>query len=527
MFFSVGKTAILAVLSFYSPPSSTRCFFLLPPLDDETPHRRRRRTSFITATTTTMSSISVGENNMKSLTKEDLTPQQQHQQQRQQQQNQPQQNQQRDFPRTFYRRKLPSTLISFSSPEGRQVFQSAVANGGVASFFSLIEQLQTQPEPAYCGLTTLVVILNALAVDPRRSWKGPWRWYEESMLNCCIDIETVKQTGITFTTFACLAKCQGLDVNATYASDSTLQDFRRTVKETCTNSPPSQTSQPTSFLAVSYSRKTVGQTGSGHFSPIGAYDEASDNVLLLDTARFKYGPHWIPLERMFEAMMPLDPDTGKSRGYVVLSYDGRGEGSDGEGDDGLSHLPQSVLFRSNKSKDFLRREYKRYLDGVLEQGRDSGQDSIELDRVISYWTRNHTNSSFIWELVTPQLQPVDSKEIKMVNSLRCVIQKLIKMDEGGKTFNSCSLNRAIASSPGGECCTGSTCNSSARVLEVSPAEAIYIVYLGSLPSEMRKKIIYGACDELENDEIDDAVREQLLAEAALISYGFEECDVDF
>ena len=32
-----------------------------------------------------------------------------------------------------------------------------------------------QDEPAYCGLTSLAQVLNALAVDPRRGWKGPWR----------------------------------------------------------------------------------------------------------------------------------------------------------------------------------------------------------------------------------------------------------------------------------------------------------------------------------------------------------------
>jgi len=80
------------------------------------------------------------------------------------------------YSKTFYRRQLPETAISFSSPKGREVFASAMASGGTSSFFPLIEQLQTQPEPAFCGLTTLVIVLNALAVDPRRSWKGPWRW---------------------------------------------------------------------------------------------------------------------------------------------------------------------------------------------------------------------------------------------------------------------------------------------------------------------------------------------------------------
>ena len=41
-----------------------------------------------------------------------------------------------------------------------------------------------------------------------------------------------------------------------------------------------------------------------------------DLVLILDTARFKYPPHWVPLPLLFEAMAPPDPDTGKPRGEL-------------------------------------------------------------------------------------------------------------------------------------------------------------------------------------------------------------------
>lgn len=33
-----------------------------------------------------------------------------------------------------------------------------------------------QDEPAYCGLASLAMTLNTLSIDPRRTWKGPWRW---------------------------------------------------------------------------------------------------------------------------------------------------------------------------------------------------------------------------------------------------------------------------------------------------------------------------------------------------------------
>ncbi len=137
MFFSVKRTATVSLLSFSPPLLTTTRRFFPPPLVGET---HRQSVSFTTTTTTTtMSSVSAGGVGGGHL--EDWT-QEQEQRKRQQQQH--------DFPRTFYRRKLPSTLISFSSPEGRRVFQSAVASGGVASFFSLIEQL--------CVLYFLVLI---------------------------------------------------------------------------------------------------------------------------------------------------------------------------------------------------------------------------------------------------------------------------------------------------------------------------------------------------------------------------------
>jgi len=39
-------------------------------------------------------------------------------------------------------------------------------SGFLESYFILGPQLRTQDEPAYCGLSSLVVILNAFSVDP-------------------------------------------------------------------------------------------------------------------------------------------------------------------------------------------------------------------------------------------------------------------------------------------------------------------------------------------------------------------------
>lgn len=62
------------------------------------------------------------------------------------------------------------------------------------------------------------------------------------------------------------------------------------------------------------------QTGTGHFSPIGGYHAGRDMALILDVARFKYPPHWVPLTLLWEAMDRVDDATGHRRGYVFVCF---------------------------------------------------------------------------------------------------------------------------------------------------------------------------------------------------------------
>eukprot|EP00658_Telonema_sp_P-2_P020794 TRINITY_DN18243_c0_g1_i1.p1 TRINITY_DN18243_c0_g1~~TRINITY_DN18243_c0_g1_i1.p1 ORF type:complete len:385 (-),score=100.64 TRINITY_DN18243_c0_g1_i1:179-1333(-) len=181
----------------------------------------------------------------------------------------------------------------------------------VGSEMCIRDSFKTQDEPAYCGLGTLAMALNTLAVDPGRVWKGVWRWYHEDMLDCCKPLDNVKQDGIPFDAWLCLARCNGATVAAKHASESSEDEFREVVRTVASCNQV--------VLTVSYSRKTMNQTGDGHFSPIGGYNAARDMVLIMDVARFKHPPHWVPLCKMFESMTLLDPSVAKDRGYAVLS----------------------------------------------------------------------------------------------------------------------------------------------------------------------------------------------------------------
>jgi glutathione gamma-glutamylcysteinyltransferase len=218
---------------------------------------------------------------------------------------------------TLYRRPLPADAVSFSSSQGQQLFAEALAAGGLGGYFALAEQYQTQSDPAFCGLGSLVVALNALAIDPGRLWKGPWRWFSEELLDCCVSLEQVRASGVDLDTLACLARCNGAE--ATVARPGPDDDALRAAVARASAGPGE-------VLIASYDRRALGQTGAGHFSPIGGYHAGRDLVLVLDVARFKYPPHWVALSRLAAAMRTTDETTGHPRGWVSLRQRHGGHG---------------------------------------------------------------------------------------------------------------------------------------------------------------------------------------------------------
>ncbi|KAL7753479.1 hypothetical protein RI367_001254 [Sorochytrium milnesiophthora] len=214
---------------------------------------------------------------------------------------------------TFYRRPLPSNLTSFTSPEGKRLFRESLNAGYSENYFALAGTFTTQSEPAYCGLGSLAMVLNALEVDPKKRWKGGWRWYSDEMLECCAPLQVIKQKGVTFREFSCLAKCNGLHVISKQADQVSLDEFMRDLKACTSNGLPTET-----HMVVSFSRKVLGQTGDGHFSPVTSFHPESNQVLVLDTARFKYPSYYVKVEDLYRAMQPVDTETQLPRGYFLL-----------------------------------------------------------------------------------------------------------------------------------------------------------------------------------------------------------------
>jgi glutathione gamma-glutamylcysteinyltransferase len=217
------------------------------------------------------------------------------------------------------RRVMPDSLIALNSPMGRSKLTDALLQQTAASYLPLMEHFSNQSDPAFCGITTLQIVLNSFSVDPNIRWRGGWRYYgdETTVLDqCCLSSERVRRIGVTMEEFKQLGTCKGLTLHMKRPDEYSLQDFRTDIRTILLERTDQGEQQGT--LVVSFGRAGLGQTGDGHFSPLAAYHMESDSVLVLDVARFKYQPYWVKLDQLYDSMMMLDPVTQRTRGWYCV-----------------------------------------------------------------------------------------------------------------------------------------------------------------------------------------------------------------
>ena len=213
------------------------------------------------------------------------------------------------------KRVLPGNLTALSSTEGRKLLMDCFQQQKAEPYWAVSEHFQNQSDPAYCGITSLVVVLNAMGVDPNVRWRGGWRYYgcEDVLLDrCCWDKAVIQRIGISMEGFAKLGACQGLrSVQIKRPDVYSMDDFRNDIDRIVSDEGGNQ-------IVVNFSRAAIGQTGDGHYSPIAAYHKESDRVLVMDVARFKYPPYWLTVTELYDATKAIDQESGKSRGWFVL-----------------------------------------------------------------------------------------------------------------------------------------------------------------------------------------------------------------
>ncbi len=210
-----------------------------------------------------------------------------------------------------------------------------------ASFYNLSTHYSPQTNILSCGVASAVIMLNTvyatLGKQPPLSKLGSFyneqenyidgnfTWTEANFFNDKVsgylDPEIIygrKQVdgkyavGLTLDQLTQGLNLQGLQANAVHvnsASDADIEAFRTLLKATL--------GKTESYMVVNYNLNVMSELNGGHFSPIAAYDQASDSVLILDTWNAFAPWEWLKVYDLYKSMNTKDGDT--YRGYVLVN----------------------------------------------------------------------------------------------------------------------------------------------------------------------------------------------------------------
>jgi len=205
-------------------------------------------------------------------------------------------------------------VLPLGSKEGQKLFASATYKD---DYWPLSRYYITQANLNFCGVASATMIMNSLQLEaPVPDALSPFAIFTQenvllSRVREGLNIYHIAQKGMTLQQFAQVFTAWDVPVETFTAINSNAERFREHLRMVLNN--------PKQRMAVNYSRPVLGQAGIGHISPVAAYDEASDKVLILDVSRYKYPPIWVAVDKLWEAMDTEDSETECQRGYAIIS----------------------------------------------------------------------------------------------------------------------------------------------------------------------------------------------------------------
>jgi hypothetical protein len=213
---------------------------------------------------------------------------------------------------------LPDNLTDLNSPVGEQYFAES---GAFATYFSIADNFVTQKTQAYCGVASIVMVLNASGVPaPTTPEYQPYHVFTQDNLldertEAVLPQALLARQGMTLDQLGGLLALHPLAIEVHHAADGGLDAFRAAARD--------YLAAKDHFVVVNYLRKAIGQQTGGHISPLAAYDAKEDRFLILDVARYKYPPVWVKAADLFGAMNTTDASNDdKTRGYVLIAKTG-------------------------------------------------------------------------------------------------------------------------------------------------------------------------------------------------------------
>lgn len=241
------------------------------------------------------------------------------------------------YPVSAYSKQV--AVVNWDSEEGIARLERTKFKG---DFYRLAHHYKPQINPAACGQAAGTLVLSAIyelnhtAFPVIEEWpitiadkKYPLQYRlinETNFFNETTDKVLDRRSismkitqkdgtfggGLDIDELQKMLKIQGVKsklVNVDKFSDEKLSNFRSLVKEVVNS--------PKNFLVLNYDHSYKGLMG-GHFSPIAAYDEQSDSVLMLDVAGHRNPWIWVNLSDIYHAMNTKNYAQTAYRGYLVV-----------------------------------------------------------------------------------------------------------------------------------------------------------------------------------------------------------------
>jgi hypothetical protein len=199
---------------------------------------------------------------------------------------------------------LPSSLIALESPAGRELLAESAF---IADYERLAANFVSQSRPAFCGVASSVITLNALRNPTPPLDQSTFFTDSASKIK---DPLRVTLSGMALGQLADFLRAHGAEATVVYASDTDIDSFRSIARRNLMTSGD--------FVLVNYQRAELGQVEMGHISPLAAYNAETDSFLILDVAAYKYPPVWVSTEDLWDAMSASVGSSPRTRGFIVV-----------------------------------------------------------------------------------------------------------------------------------------------------------------------------------------------------------------
>ena len=205
-------------------------------------------------------------------------------------------------------------------------------------FYNLAHHYQPQQNPLYCGIATIAIILNALnlehnltynsvnhVVNPINNQVINFNIYTQDdilnektnlikhseVINFKAKDNNAYDPGLTLAQLRDIFKSYKLKVKLTYADQGEqkgVKNFRKYLRKNL--------NKKDHYIIANFHGKTFGAQTGGHISPVVAYNEMADMILILDVAAHKNPWYWVKLENFYDAMHHKDGT--KHRGFLIV-----------------------------------------------------------------------------------------------------------------------------------------------------------------------------------------------------------------